>query len=95
MNSFVKALYYGEISPWERSRLKDPEYTRISHKINDIQAHFRNTLPAEEREKIEELENLYSRALSIENVDVFYYGMSMGILMMVDVISFKDNRLAE
>ena len=90
MNSFVKALYYGEISPWERSRLEDPEYLRIGHKINDIQTHFRNTLPAEEWERIEELGNLYAKSLSIENADIFSHGLSMGMLLMVNALEFKD-----
>ena len=93
MNSFVKALYYGEILPWERSRPKDPEYTRISHKINEIQIHFRNTLSNEEWERIEELGNLYARSSGIENADVFSCGLNMGVLLMIDAIDFKDKRV--
>ena len=78
MNSFAKSLYYGQISPWERSRPKDPEYTRISHKINDIQTHFRGILSTEEWERLEELGNLYARSLSIENADVFSYWAEYG-----------------
>ena len=90
MNSFVKALYYGEVSPWERSRSKDPEYIRMGHKINDIQKHFQNTLPAEEWERIEELGSLYARSLSIENAEVFSYGLNMGMMLMADALDFKD-----
>jgi len=90
MNSFVKALYYGEILPWESSRPDDPEYIRIGHKINDIQTHFRNTLSAEEWERIEELGSLYARSLSIENADVFSYGLNMGMLLMINALDFKD-----
>jgi len=52
--------------------------------------HFRNTLSTEEWERIEELGNLYAKSLSIENADVFSYGLNMGILLMIDAIDFKD-----
>jgi len=90
MNSFMKALYYGEISPCERDRPKDPEYTEVSRKIIDIQTNFRNTLSPKQWEQIEELEILYAKSFSFENADVFAYGLNMGILLMVDVLDFQD-----
>jgi len=90
MNSFAKSLYYGQISPWERSRSENPEYTNISHKINDIQIHFRNTLSTEDWEKLDELETLHIRSLSIENEDIFSYGLNIGLLLMADAIDFKN-----
>ena len=90
MNSFMKALYYGEISPWERDRPKDPEYTEITRKIIDIQANFRNTLSPKQWDQVEELGNLYAKSFSIENAEVFTHGLSIGILLMVDVLDFKD-----
>jgi len=62
----------------------------MGHKINDIQKHFQNTLPAEEWERIEELGSLYARSLSIENAEVFSYGLNMGMMLMADALDFKD-----
>jgi len=89
MNSFVKSLYYGEVSPWERDRPKDPEYKHIASKISGLQKYFQNTLPAEQLKKLEELEILHAQASSIESLDNFAYGLNMGILIMVDAIDFK------
>jgi len=95
MNSFVKDLYYGEISPWERGRPQDPKYADFTRRIIDIQKHFKDTLPPEQWKRFEELENLNTQSLSIDNLGAFSYGLSMGILLMIDVINFKDNQLAE
>jgi len=95
MDSFMKSLYYGEISPWERGRPQDPEHKHTSRSIIDIQNHFKSILPPEQWERFKELEDLYAKSLSIENAEVFSYGLSMGILLMIDVIEFKDTHFTE
>jgi len=92
MNSFVKSLYYGEISPWERGRSKDPRHALITHKIIDIQKYLRSDLTPEQWAKFEELENLYAQSWGIENFEVFSYGLNMGVLLMIDVIDFKEKQ---
>jgi len=95
MNSIIKDLYYGRISTWENSRPQDPEYIHATNRIGTINEHFRSTLPSEQWDQLKELESLYTQALNIENIDAFSHGLSIGILLMIDALNFKDNRLPE
>lgn len=93
--SFMYDLYFGNLIPWERGRSQDPSYTPITRKISDIKVHFKGLLSVEEYSKFEEMENLQAQAGTIEDVNLLEYGFCMGVLMMIDVFSFKDCRLTE
>ena len=95
MKSFVQALYYGDLIPWERGRPQNPEYTSISHKIRDIKAHLKDTMPPGEWERFEKLETLYMKSSDIESIDAFAYGLNMGILLMIEAFDFKGKQLME
>lgn len=75
--------------------LKTPEYTPIQRKISDIKGHFKNTMSAEEYKTFEQLENLYTESATIEDVDLFGYRLSMGILLMIEVFGFRDSKFTE
>ena len=92
MKTFAQALYYGCFMPRERDRVQDPEYTYMRRKINDIQVHFQSVLKPEDRKLFDELEDLYIQSATIEDIDAFAYGLNMGILLMIDVIEFKNER---
>ena len=93
--SFMYDLYFGNLVPWERGRAKDPAYTPLTRKISDIKVHFQKLLSSEEYEKFEEMGNLQAQTGTIEDVDLFEYGFSMAVLMMIDVFGFKEKRLTE
>lgn len=95
MKSFMNDLYYGHLVPWERGRPQDPDYTLTQRKISDIKVHFKDTLPPEEWKRFEELENLYIQSSCIDDVDIFSYGLNMGILLMIDVLNFREKRLTD
>jgi hypothetical protein len=94
-NSLMHDLYFGRLVPWERGRSQDPHYTPITRKISGIKDHFKDTLPPEEYKRFEELENLYAQSSSIEDVELFEYGLSMGILLMIEVFGFKEKCLTD
>jgi hypothetical protein len=88
-------LYYGNLVPWERGRSRDPAYTPITRKVGDIKEHFKELLSPEEYKKFEEMGDLQAEADTIEDINLFEYGFCMGVLMMIDVFGFKENRLTE
>lgn len=88
-------LYFGHLIPWERGCSQNPDYTPINRKISDIKEHFRDTLPPDEYKRFEELENLSAQSSTIEDVDIFEYGLSMGILLMIEVFGFREKRLTD
>lgn len=95
MKSIMYDLYFGNLVPWERGRAQSPDYKPITQKICDIDKHFEKLLSPEEYKKFEELQDLKANIGTIEDVDLFEYGLCMGILLMIDVLSFKDKRLTE
>lgn len=95
MKSIMYDLYYGNLVAWERGRAQNPDYKPITKKISDIDEHFQNLLSPEEYKKFEEMQDLRADIGSIEDVDLFEYALCMGILLMIDVFSFKEKRLTE
>ena len=93
--SMMHDLYFGHLVPWERGRSQDPDYTPVNRRIGDIKEHFRDTLTPDEYQRFEELGNLSAQSSSIEDVDIFEYGMSMGILLMLEVFEFREKRLTD
>lgn len=93
--SMMYNMYFGNLTPMERGRSQDPDYTTISRKISDIKAHFENFLSPEEYKELEELENLRADIRLIEEAELFEYAFSMAVLMMIDVFSFKEKQLDE
>ncbi len=89
--SLLNDLYYGKIVPWERPRVCTHGFEEISDKIIDIEKHFKNLLPPEEYEKFEELQSLRGQAASIESAELFEYAFSTGVLMMIEVLHYKEN----
>jgi len=86
----MKDLYFGRIPMWEDSRPQNPEYIHATSRIGEINEHFRNTLSPEQWKQLNELESLYTQALSIEHMDAFSNGVCIGILLMIDTLNFKD-----
>lgn len=93
--SMMHNMYFGSLTPMERRRSQDPEYTAISRKISNIKAHFENFLSPEEYKELEELENLRADTRLIEEAELFEYAFSMAVLMMIDVFSFKEKQLEQ
>lgn len=93
--SILYDLYFGNLAPWERACPQDPAYKSINRKISDLKVHFRETLSADEYRRLEELDDLKERSGAFDDVDLFEYGLCMGVLLMIEVFHFKENRLTE
>ena len=88
MHSILEAIYYGDMAAWERKRPNDPEYDVSNRKISTIKKHFEEILSPEEYGRFEELENLYTNTGTIEEICLFKYAFSMGVLLTMDVYDF-------
>ena len=60
--SMVREIYYGNLNPWERKRVYNPERIALNDKIDGIVEHFKNLLTPEEYKKFEEMQELESQA---------------------------------
>ena len=94
-HSIMHDLYFGNLVPWERGRPEDQNYTPIRHRVSEIKEHFKSILSTEEYKRFEEMEDLDSQSGTIEEIHLFNYAFSMGILMMIDVFDFKEKRKKE
>jgi len=90
MRSILKAIYYGDMAAWERKRPNDSEYDASNRKISTIKKHFEGILSPEELEQFEKLGDLYVDIGTIEELYLFKYAFSMGVLLMMDVFDFID-----
>lgn len=86
--SMLHEFYFG-INPCERKRVRDPEYTAICKKIDNLDLRFKNLLSAEEYAKLEEMQNLRAQASLFEEAQLFEYAFSIGALLMIDVFGFN------
>lgn len=93
--SMMHNLYYGTLVPWERKCSRNPDYGPLNEKISRIKGYFKELLPPDEYQKFEEWERLEADVKSIDEIDVFEYGFSMGTLIMMDVFGFKERQLSE
>ena len=88
--SMVRELYYGNISPWERKRVYNPERTALNDKINDIVQHFKNLLSPEEYKKFAEMQELESQVDVEDAVDLFEHAFCMGVRLMIDIFGYTE-----
>jgi len=83
--SIFEALYYGKINPSERKVRSTPEKGNIECKIQALKSYFHKELSAEDYERIEKLETLYTEYHDCENVNLFAHGFTVGALLMLEV----------
>lgn len=88
MNKIFHDLYFGRLAPSERSKPQNPKFTLIDDKIDELTAHFKDTLSPEDWEQFEKLDSMYMELLDFFQVDAYAYGLSMGISLMTGVLDF-------
>lgn len=87
--SFVRELFYGNISPWEQRRAYTPEQAALIAKVDDIAEHFKNVLSPEEYKKFAQMQELESR-LDVDNAaDLFEHAFCLVVRMLIDVFVYK------
>ena len=87
MSAILADLYYGRISPWERSPTRSAESREIDRKIEDEKRYFIQKMSLDDCQRFQELENLYSQSSGAEQVDAFTHGFKLGAKLMVAVFA--------
>ena len=91
MESILQELYFGNVKPCERERVRDPEYATLTKKIDDIVVHFRDLLSPEEYAKFTEMRDLRAQADLFEEVQLFEHAFCLGVLLMIDVFGYSQH----
>lgn len=89
MGSMLQELYFGNVNPCERERVRDRESIALAKKIDEIDVHFKNLLSREEYDKLQEMLNLQAEADLFEEAALFGYAFSTGALLMLDVFGYS------
>ena len=83
----LRNIYNGKIIPWERHNRCSAEQLEIVKKIADEEKYFTQKMAPDDCERFNELSDLYSELSISEEGDIFAYGFSIGLLLMVDVMN--------
>ena len=82
----LKELYYGKVIPCERKNRVIEEQQEIVKIIADEEKYFASKLTPEDYERFQELTDLYSKLSGSEEVEAFTYGITMGTILMMDIM---------
>lgn len=87
MKSILEELYNGSVYPAEQVCPTDPEYRIVNREIGEIKQYLKSKLSEEDKQKFEELENLYCQSTSMESTDIFVCGFRIATMIMIEVYS--------
>jgi len=91
MKSILKELFDGNVYPSELIVPKSSQYHETNQKISDEQDYFKGKLSEDDRKRLEELGNLYCQSTDIDSFESFSYGFKLGVMLMVEVFTGKDD----
>lgn len=95
MDSIIKALFRGEIMPEERIVPDEPAYWPAEHAIWDEKKYFEERLTQEDKARFKKLDDLYCQSTTLYGAQSFQYGFKLGIMLMVDVFTGKEEVVRE
>jgi len=83
----LKKFYNGKVIPWERHNRCTDEQRKILDKIVAEENYITTKLSPEDCERFKGLTELYTELSTSDEGDIFAYGFSIGLLLMVDVMN--------
>lgn len=91
MNSIFEQLWNGQIKPYERNGINDPEVMELSDLIEKNQRNLRNLLNEEQKKVLDKLFSCQDSYYYLLIVHGFRCGFSLATKMYAEV--FGDNNL--
>ena len=82
--NMLEALYYGEITPWEKHFERDPEFTACAKIILDSEKILFSSLNEDNRQTFSQLMEADSRLSSFSELEYFIEGFRLGAAFMLD-----------
>jgi len=83
--SVLRDLYYGKIIPWERRNLKKNEEQEIVRQIAEEEKYFADKMSPDDYVRFQNLSELYSKLLELEESEIFSYAFAMGGFLIADM----------
>jgi len=91
MEGILRGLYNGRIIPWERREPRNEAFLETIRKIEDEERYFIQKMSLDDCQRFQALTKLYSELSSIEEENIFSYGFTLGLLLMMDVMKEAEN----
>jgi hypothetical protein len=91
MQSILHSLFNGRIIPWERREPRSKERLEVIRKIECEERYFIEKMSSDDCHRFQALSNLYSEIVSTEEENIFSYGFTLGLLLMLDVMNQSES----
>ena len=91
----LEELYYGNICPAETTFNKYSDYGRCFTKIGELNAEVCSQLTDEYKNKIDEIESIYTRILAITEREYYLAGFRLGAKMMNEIYNGRSTTFRE
>lgn len=85
MRGILHGLYSGKVVPWERRAPDNEKQRDVLHKIESEEYYFMEKMSPDDRKRFQALSNLQAEMAFVEEDDIFSYGFTLGLLMMMDI----------
>jgi len=90
MQKILHNLFYGNIIPWERRNPYSEERLKIVKKIEEEEQYFTEKMSLDDCKRFQAFTNLQSELLSAGEENIFSYGFTLGLLLMLDVADVAE-----
>ena len=93
--SLIDALFNGKLIPWERKGSFTPKRRELECKIEREKKYFAKKMSLCDRDRFEELQNLFMQATYEEEIDIYSHGFTLGSHLMMEIMEKKENIINE
>ena len=89
--NIIDELFYGNITPNERTFARDSEYGRALEQLTEAEDALREVLDKEDREALDRLTDAQQTMDAIATREYFADGFRLGAKLMLDILTGKSN----
>ncbi|WP_312448578.1 DUF6809 family protein [Lacrimispora sp.] len=86
MSQIIKDLYYGNISPWEKSFDRDSEYGKELKTVSETEEKLLSLLKEAEKELLQAFSDAHGNMSRIAIADGFIDGFCLGMRIATEVM---------
>lgn len=87
----IDELFYGNITPNERTFVRDSEYGQALEQLTEAEDALRGVLDKEDREALDRLTGAQQTMDAIATREYFTDGFRLGAKLMLDILTGKSN----
>ncbi len=87
MHETLKALYYGNIAPFEAPISAGSPLRKLASKLAKCETELNELLDAEGRQLLKDFDDLHQRVTCITSEENFIQGFRLGVQLMVECLT--------